>query len=123
MDIKDFKKGDKVICVETYRSANYVRDLIVVSVGKKYLKCSIDGNENRYLYLFQNIENPIGNYCLESKESIEKTLLFKNRDDYNSYLEFIELRKWFCREVQHYSHIITKEQILAVKEILENTYK
>lgn len=122
MEIKDFKKGDKVIYVVTSRESDepIFREMLVVSVGKKYLKCCFIDDKFNDVYRFEKDYSKLGAYFFRGVDRC-CGLLFKNKWYYNEYVEFIELQKWFRTLCNHYAYYtFTKKQLLAIKEILEN---
>lgn len=111
MNIKDFKIGDKVLCVDyTRRNDPKFMNAVIDSIGRKYVRCSIWGGYHK----FGEACGTYSEHHLISNDGL--MYLFKNRDAYEEYIEHMELNKKLSN-LTHKS--LTLNQLRRIQMIVE----
>ena len=97
MTIKDFKVGDKILYLNFHDRGDISKATLsegyISSIGKKYISVSKDMTGfycNRFVIDASEmcLSLPYGNgYHIND-------LVFRNKEDYHKYIEWLELRQW-----------------------------
>lgn len=121
MNMKDFTVGQTVYVLEEKRGPERevrTMEYIVVSIGRKYLRASRDG-DSRFPTEFYEPEGR-SDYLREKKDWAEPLKLFTTREAVTDYIEKEMLIHWFHKATDHNNtEGYTLEQLRAVKKILE----
>ena len=105
---KEFKKGEKVIAISnSTRCGN--DELVVVSIGKKYITCQAYGYGSRRKYRFDI------NTLLREDWSIYK--LYHSIEEYEEEKQFLEKMKKFKNDLLYGK--ITNEELVKFCQIHE----
>lgn len=112
MNIKDFKIGDKVLCVDyTRRNNPKFINAVIDSIGRKYVKCSIGGGYHKFGEACGAYSE---HYLVSSNDNL--MYLFKNQAAYEDYIEHMELNRKLS-DLTHKS--LTLNQLRRIRDIVE----
>lgn len=123
IDRNNLKKGDRVLKVSSYyspRDNQYTRNLVVVSIGPKYIGCQYIDTDNK---AYGKVERYKNNERMSLKDWDQWKLFLGTEEEYRQQLELDRQ----CREL--YSEIITKlnlswnlsyEKLQAIKTIIDS---
>ncbi len=121
MNIKDFTVGQTVYVLKEKRGPErevQTKEYIVVSIGRKYLRASRDG-DSRFPTEFYELEDR-KDHLREKKDWAEPLKLFPTKEALTDYIEKEMLRRWLTEAANFYnSEGYTVEQLRAVRKILE----
>lgn len=110
LNFADFTKGRTVYVLDFHYRNNFekatLEEVVIDSVGRKYVFVGRDK------FFLNNARNDL---YLTQKDGCN--YLFLTKEDYDHYVEYRELDKWFHHIA---SCKLTYEQLKAIKEIIEN---
>jgi hypothetical protein len=116
MTIKEFNVGEIVYLLDFhYRSSldgATIKEVTVVSVANKYVTVDVGYSAKEKFY----VNNEKTDMFLTAKDSTN--ILFHSKEDYIKYIEYIELDKWFHRDLKYKD--LTLDQLRAIKQIAES---
>ena len=113
LNFADFYRGRTVYVLNFHYRNDFekatLEEVVIDSVGRKYVSVGRDqfflNSARNDLYLTQKVNGGTANY------------MFLTKEDYDRYVEYRELSKWF-HSITHDK--LTYEQLKAIKEIIEN---
>lgn len=113
LNFADFYRGRTVYVLNFHYRNDFekatLEEVVIDSVGRKYVSVGRDqfflNSARNDLYLTQKVNGGTANY------------MFLTKEDYDRYVEYRELSKWFHSIA---SGKLTYEQLKAIKEIIEN---
>lgn len=120
MKIKDFAVGQTAYVLEEKRGPErevQTMEYIVVSIGRKYLRASRDG-DSRFPTEFYEPENR-SDYLREKKDWAEPLKRFPTKEALTDYIKKEMLIRWLYKAAHDNAESYTVEQLRAVKKILE----
>ena len=120
MEIKDFKVGQEVAILRSFKSCQAVLvSAVITKVGRKYVWARM--SDNRMDVRFENgADQGYGDRFIEHTQYAPEYFLYPTLQQANDAMEVYELQQWLRRTVQWYTiRTFTLEQLRAVKEILD----
>ena len=103
MRMKDFIVGKTayVVCFDWRSRAvtNYVYEVTVKSVGSKYVMVDTEGLLLPTKYIKGNKKDEFLSSVVENNRISKNHMLLPNENAAHNFLEYLELRNWFCRYV------------------------
>jgi len=127
MELKAFKKGEKAYMLDRHYGEETIKEVYIVSVGRKYVYAASDPDVEWNRIAFRQTDfNCTGKNILPYLEETEwnrdnRNLLFKNEAGIQEYLERQELEKWFrgFRTTFSVENSLTTEQLRKIKRIVD----
>jgi hypothetical protein len=103
MRMKDFIVGKTayVVCFDWRSRAvtNYVYEVTVKSVGSKYVMVDTEGLLLPTKYIKGDKKDKFLSSVVENNRISKNHMLLPNENAAHNFLEYLELRNWFCRYV------------------------
>ena len=126
MELKMFKKGDKAYMLDRHYGEEEIKEVYIVSVGRKYVYAAVNPEIEWSKIAFRQTDfNCTGKNILPYLEESEwnrnnRNLLFKDKTGIPEFRERQELEKWItCFRRDYNSNNLTTEQLRKIKEIVD----
>ena len=117
---ENLKKGDHVLEVGSFysqRDSDHITELVVVSIGSKYIGCQqvySDGEVGGSVKKYSNDER------MGLKDWGQWKLFLGTKEEYQQELENQKKCSRLCREISNkLNHVLGYEKLLAIKTIIE----
>jgi translation elongation factor P/translation initiation factor 5A len=101
---KNLKVGDKVVLHESYSTRTKPREYNVTKIGRQYIY--IDNSNTKF-----SIEHGYGEYGM--------SIFPGTIEEYNEQIKTNEFRKIVINEFERNSRDLTKEELIAIMEIIK----
>ena len=127
MELKAFKKGEKAYMLDRHYGEEQIKEVYVVSVGRKYVNVSNTPETDWNKTTFKQTDcNCTGKNVLPYLEESDwnrnnRNLLFKDETGIQEFRERQELEKWFSvfRRDFNAENKLTTEQLRKIREIVD----